>query len=90
MKERLPANEIPSSRYDNLTKEEWDALNNLKDNPNVTMKSTGKGSIVIVWKRKDYLKQTYKQLDDKKVCKQVPNNASFLINAIMKALKKLS
>ena len=65
--------EIPSKRYNNLTKDECDALYRLKDDPSIIIKSTYKGSIVVVWDRKDYLKEAYKQLDDREVYEEVPN-----------------
>ena len=53
------------------------------------IKGAGKKSLVVVWYREDYLKKTYKQLDDKEVYEHVPNDSSVLVNTIMKALAKI-
>ena len=89
LEERLLDIEIPSKRYNNLTKDECDALYRLKDDPSIIIKGTYKGSIVVVWDRKDYLKEAYKQLDDREVYEEVPNDHNVLTNTIMKALEKI-
>ena len=73
LEERLLAVEIPSKRFNNLTKEEREALYSLKDDPSIIIKGADKGSVVVVWDREDYLKEAYRQLDDKEVYEQVPN-----------------
>ena len=35
------------------------------------------------------MKEAYKQLDDREVYEEVPNNPDFLINTLMKALEEL-
>ena len=45
--------------------------------------------ICIVWDRGDYLKEAYKQLEDREVYEEVPNNPSVLVNTIIKALEKI-
>ena len=72
-----------------LTREERNALYNLRDDPTITIKGADKGSAVIVWDRDDYLKEAYKQLEDKDVYEEVPNDTSILINTIMHALEKI-
>ena len=57
LKERLMGIEIPSKRYNNLTKDERDALYSLKDDSSIIIKDADKGSVVVVWGRKDYLKE---------------------------------
>ena len=81
--------EIPSKRYDNLTKDERDALYSLKDDPSIIIKDVDKGFAVAVWDREDYLKEAYKQLDERKVYEEVRNNPNVLINTIMKALEEI-
>ena len=44
----------------NLTKEEWQALKNLKEDRSITIKPADKGSCVVVWDREDYLAEGYK------------------------------
>ena len=66
--------EITSKRYNNLTKDERDALYSLKDDPSIIIKGADKGSVVVVWDREDYLKEAYKQLYDREVYEEVPND----------------
>ena len=40
--------EIPSKRYNNLNKDERDALYRLKDDPSIIIKGADKGSVVVV------------------------------------------
>ena len=49
-----------------------------------------KGSFVVVWNREDYFKEAYKQLYDREVYEEIPNDPNVLINSIMKALEKIS
>ena len=56
LEERLLDIEIPSKRFNNLTKEEQEGF----------IKGADKGSVAL-WYREDYLKEAYRQLDDKQV-----------------------
>ena len=89
LEERLLDIEIPSKRFNNLTKEEREALYSLKDDRSIIIKGADKGSAVVVWDREDYLKEAYRQLDDKEVYEQIPDNPSVLANTLMKALEKI-
>ena len=89
LEERLLDIEIASKRLNNLTKEEREALYSLKDDPSIIDKGADKGSVVIVWDREDYLKEAYRQLDDKEVYEQVPDDPSVLANTLIKALEKI-
>ena len=71
---------ILSKRYNNLTKDERDALYSLKDDHSIIIKGSDKGSVVVVWDREYYLKEAYKQLHDKKVNEEVPNDLNVIIN----------
>ena len=44
---------------------------------------------MVVWDREDYLKEAYKQLEDREVYEEVPNEPSVLVNTIIKALEKI-
>ena len=79
LEERLLDIEIPSKRFNNLTKEEQEAF----------IKGADKGSVVVFWDREDYLKEAYRQLDEKEVHEQVPDNLSVLANTLRKALEKI-
>ena len=44
---------------------------------------------MIFWNREDYLKEASKQLDDKEVYLEVPNNSSTLVGTILKSVEKI-
>ena len=73
----------------NLTKEEREALYSLKDDPNIIIKDADRNSVVVDWDREGYLKEAYKELDDKGTYEQVPDNLSVLANTLIKALEKI-
>ena len=62
LEERLLDIEIPSKRYNNLTREERYALYSLRDDSTIIIKGADKGAVVVVSDREDYLKEAYKQL----------------------------
>ena len=47
------------------------------------------GSAVVVWDREDYLKEAYKQLEDRYVYEKVQSDCSIIIDTIMRALGKI-
>ena len=69
-----PKSTISSKRYNNLTKEERNALYNLGDDPTIMIKGADKDTAVVVWDRDDYLKEASKQLEDKDVYEEVQND----------------
>ena len=88
MEERLLDIEIPSKRFNHLTKEKREALFSLKDDRSIIIEGADKGSVVVVWDREDYLKEACRQLDNKEVYEQVPDDPNVLTNTLMKALEK--
>ena len=44
---------------------------------------------MIVWDREDYIKEVTKQLEDKEVYMEVPNDSSALVSTIFKSLEKI-
>ena len=60
-----------------------------KDDRTIIIKSADKGSVVVVWDREDYLKEAYRQLNDKEVYEQVPDDPSVLAKTLMNALEKV-
>ena len=72
LEERLLDIEIPSKTFYNLTKEEREALYSLKDDCSLIMKRAEKNSVLVVSDREDYLKEAYRELNDKEVYEQVP------------------
>ena len=89
LEERLLDIEIPSKRFNNLTKEERDALYSLKNDSSIIIKGADKGSAVVVWDREDYVKEAEKQLEDKAVYEEFPNDPEALVNTILKTLDKI-
>ena len=81
--------EISSKWYNNLTKDERNALYNLKDDPCIIIKGADKGSAIVIWDIEVYLKGAYKQLYDREVYEELLNDPNVLINTIMKALEKI-
>ena len=61
----------------------------VKDDKSIIIKSAGKGAAVIVWDRGDYIKEASKQLEDKEVYIEVPNDSSALVSTIFKSLEKI-
>ena len=89
LEERLLDIDIPSKRFNNLTKDERNAMYSLKDDKSIIIKGADKGAAVIVWDREDYLKEASKQLEDKEVYLEVPNDSSALVSTILKFLEKI-
>ena len=83
---RLLDAEIPSKRYNNLTKEERDGLYSFRDDSTIMTKGADKGLVVVVWQREDYLKEAYKQLEDREVYDKISNDPNIQVNTIIKAL----
>ena len=81
--------EIPQNKYNNLTREEWRALYDLKNDKNIVIKIAFKGSAVVVWDREDYIKEAKKQLGDKDIYEEVCNDPGPLIRTIHEAIEKI-
>ena len=75
--------------YSNLTKEERLALNSLRDDTSIIIKEADKGSGVVVWDRKDYLKEAEKQLGDKETYEKLSNPVSPLISIVKGCLSQV-
>ena len=70
--------------YSNVTREEREALNNLRNDTSIIIKGADKGSEVIVWGREDYIKETESQLSDKTVYEEVFGD---VISPLVKMIK---
>ena len=81
--------EIPSKRFNNLTKDERSTMYSLKDDKSIIIKGADKGAAVIVWDSEDYIKGATKQLEDKEVYMEVPNDSSALVSTIFKSLENI-
>ena len=89
MEKELLDIEFTSRRFNSLSKEEQGVLYSLKDDPRIIIESADKGSVVVVWGKEDYLKEAYRQLDDKEMYRQVPYDPSVLANTLIKVLEKM-
>lgn len=54
--------------YRNLTKEEQEALKNLKRYEDIVIKQADKGSAVVVMDKNRYIREAMRQLNDGEVC----------------------
>ena len=79
---------IASKKFINLTMEEQEALYSLQNDPSIIVKYVDTGSVVFVWDKEDNLKTKYRQLDDREVYHQDPNDLSVLINTMETQCKK--
>ena len=61
----------------------------LEDDKSKIIKFSKKGAAVIVWDRKDYLKEVIKQLEDKEVYLKVPDDSNALVSTMFKSLGKI-
>ena len=76
--------------YCNLTKEERLALNLLRDDTSIIIKEADKGSAVVVWDRKDYLKEAEKQVGDKETYQEFSSDpVSPLISIVKSCLSRV-
>ena len=55
---------------------------------NIVIKGTDKGSAVVVWDREDYINEAEKQLGDRNVYEEVPDDPEPLISTIHRSIEK--
>ena len=84
----LSSTEIKHSYY-NLTREERQAMYNLKKDQSIVIKEADTGSAVVIWDKKDYLMEAEKQLSCKETYEEVSSDTSFLIKTIHDTLEKI-
>ena len=89
LEEKLMKVEIPEDKFNNLTNSERKALYDLKNDKSIVIKSTDKGSAVVVWDREDYIKEAEKQLGDEEVYEEVSNDAAPLLKTINGVIAKI-
>ena len=61
----------------------------MRDDSTIIINGADKGLVVVVRDREDYLKEAYKQLEDREVYEVVSNEPSVLVNTIIRALEKI-
>ena len=89
LEEKLLDKEVPSKKFDNLTKDERNAMYSLKVDESIIIKAVDKGAAVIVCVSDDYIKEVIKQSEDKEVYLEVPNDSNALVSTIFKSLDKI-
>ena len=72
--------------FSNLTKGERNAFYLLRDDSSIIIKEADKGSVVVVWLRKYYLRKTNRQLSDKDLHREVKGDAE---DPLMKVIKSV-
>ena len=70
-----------------MTKGEWDALRGLEDDRSIVIKTTGKGSCVVVRCKDDYIEEAENQLRDNTVYKDVSFKETMLSDLVDKSNK---
>ena len=80
---------IPKDNFNNLSKEERDALYSLKNDNTIVIKDAERGSRNVVRDREDYLKEAHTQLSDEEVYQEVTNYHSTLRRIIFLPLYKI-
>ena len=66
----LKTNEI-GQNYLNLTKVEYEALQDLMYDKNIAIKLADKEIAIVIWNKQDYLEEFQLQLDNKKLYEEV-------------------
>ena len=83
----LSSTEIKHSYY-NLTREERQAIYNLKKDQSIIITEADKGSAVVIWDKKDYLMEAEKQLSCKESAFLTPPFSSKLYMTLSKKFEK--
>ena len=60
----------------------------MKNDKNIAIKGTDKGSAVVVWDKEDYIKEAEKQFGDIDAYEEVPDNPGLLISTIHRLIGK--
>ena len=66
-----------------LTKQEWQALKNLKEDRSIIIKPADKGYCAVVWDREDYLAEGYQQLSDESVYVDVKHSTDKTLSDLL-------
>ena len=76
--------------YSNFTKEERLPINSLRDDTSIIIKEADKSSGVVVWDRKDFLKEAEKRLGDKETYEELSSDpVSPLISIVKSCLSRV-
>ena len=73
--------------FSNLSREERQAMQSLRDDSSIVIKEADKGSAVVVWDREDYLQEASKQLGEENTYEKIIGDCvSPLISTVKKCL----
>ena len=76
-------------KHHNVTKEERNAINSLRNDASIIIKEADKGSGIVIWDREDYLKEAESQLGDTNVYEKLQGDSvSPLIKVVKSALSR--
>ena len=89
LEEKLRDIDIPKDKFNNLSKEERDAIYSLKNDNSIVIKAVDKGSEVVVCDKEDYLKEAHDQFSDEKVYEEANNDPSTLESTIFTFLNRI-
>ena len=85
LEEKLLKIEVSKDKFNNLTKGEWDALDNLKNDKNFVIKGADKGWAVVIWDREHDIKEENK-LGDTNIYEEVSKDNKPCMKIILKTL----
>ena len=74
LEERILAINTGGRNYSNFSVEEIKALRNLKNCMDIIIKEADKGSVVVVWDKKDYCREAYRHLNEVVVYEKLYEN----------------
>ena len=80
--------EVPKDKFNNLTKGEWDALDNLKNDKNFVIKGAVKGWAVVIWDREHYIKEENK-FGDTNIYEEISKDNKPCTKIILKTLRNI-
>ena len=87
LEKELFSNEVYEPTQRNLSGEEWKALRALAADKTIVIKAADKGSSVVVWDRSDYFLETSRQLQYKKIYKDVRFSENILTDLVERCNK---
>jgi hypothetical protein len=89
VQQSIPNVNLHARNTSNLTKEEKEAILELKQNPKIVIKKADKGSSIVVLNRSDYIKEAERQLSDNRFYEETPVDLTEEHNHIEHVLEDL-
>ena len=86
----LSDTKLPKTKYNNISREEREAIKSLSKDSSIVIKQADKGGAVVIMNRTDYIKEGLRQLSDDKFYIETPSDlTSTHYNAIEKKAKDM-